>query len=167
MLKAWRLITIMLTAVLMTMGFTHLWQLPPRMVYDGALWLDTLTFYIKFGPAGPGPVIEVATILATAVLLGLVRRRRPAFAFTLMALVALVLSTAAWWLFVYPVNRELLTWTADTLPQNWMDFRNQWEYTNAARAGLMFLALGALVYSALAELPNELTDASHQDSETS
>lgn len=154
MLKAWRFITIMLTAVLMTMGFAHLWQLPPRMSYDGALWLDTLTFYIKFGPAGPGPVIEIAAILATVILLFLVRARRPAFAFTLMALVALMLSTAAWWLFVYPVNRELLTWTADTLPQNWMDFRNQWEYTNAGRAVLQFIALGSLVYSVITELPS-------------
>ncbi len=156
MLQAWRFITIMLAAVLMTMGFVHLWQLPPRMAYDGALWLDTLTFYIKFGPTGPGPVIEIGAILSTIILLGLVRGRRPAFAFTLIALVALVLSMAAWWFFVYPVNRELLTWTVDTLPQNWMDFRNQWEYTNAARAGLMFVALGALLYSVLHEVPAEL-----------
>ncbi|HEY7568228.1 MAG TPA: DUF1772 domain-containing protein [Gemmatimonadaceae bacterium] len=154
MLKAWRFITIMLTAVLMTMGFAHLWQLPPRMSYDGPLWLDTLTFYIKFGPAGPGPVIEIAAILSTLILLVLVRGRRPALAFTLMALAALVLSTAAWWLFVYPVNRELLTWTMDTMPQNWMDFRDQWEYTNAARAGLMFIALGALVISLIRETPD-------------
>ena len=156
MLKAWRFITIMLAAVLMTMGFAHLWQLPPRMSFDGALWLDTLTFYITFGPAGPGPVIEVAAILATIILLVLVRRRRPAFAFTLMALIALVLSTAAWWLFVYPVNRELLTWTRDTLPQNWTAFRDQWEYTNAARAGLMFIALGALVISVLRDVPDAM-----------
>jgi hypothetical protein len=166
MLKAWRFITIMITAVLMTMGFAHLWQLPPRLSYDGALWLDTLTFYIKFGPAGPGPVIEIGAILATTILLVLVRRRRPAFAFTLMALIALLLSTAAWWLFVYPVNRELLTWTADTLPQNWMDFRDQWEYTNAARAGLMFVALGALVVSVLRELPDVVAPDDHNKSQT-
>lgn len=162
MLKAWRFITIMLTAVLMTMGFVHLWQLPPRMSYDGALWLDTLTFYIKFGPAGPGPVIEVATILATVILLFLVRGRRPAFLFTLIALTALLLSTAAWWLFVYPVNRELLTWTTETLPQNWMDFRNQWEYTNAVRAGLMFVALGALVISVLRETRDSIGEETAQ-----
>jgi hypothetical protein len=152
-LQAWRFITIMLTAVLMTMGFTHLWQLPPRLTYDAVLWLDTLTFYVKYGPTGPGPVIEVAAILSTLLLAVLVRGRRPALALTSVALTALVLSTAAWWLFVYPVNRELLTWTAETLPQNWTDFRDQWEYTHAARAALQFIALGVLVYSVLAERP--------------
>lgn len=155
MLKAWRFITIMLTAVLLTLGFVHVWQLPPRLSYDGALWLDTLTFYIKFGPRGPGPVIELASILSTVILLFLVRGRRAAFSCTLIAVSALVLSTATWWLFVYPVNREVLTWTPETLPQNWMDFRNQWEYANAARAGLMFIALGSLLLSVVREVPNE------------
>ena len=156
-LKSWRFVTIMAVAVLMTMGFTHLWQLPPRLTYDGVLWLDSLTFYIKFGPAGPGPVIEVAALLSTVLLLFMVRGRRPAFALTLTALIALALSTAAYWLFIYPVNRELLTWTAETLPQNWTDFRDQWEYAHAARAGLQLVALGTLVYSVLHEVPTTLT----------
>lgn len=156
LLKAWRFITIMLTAVLLTMGFTHLWQLPHRMDYDGALWLETLTFYIKFGPGGPGPVIEVAAIQSTILLALFARARRPAFALTLVAAIALVVSLGAWWVFIYPVNRELLNWTAETLPQNWTDFRDQWEYTHAARAVLMLIALGALVWSVLAETPTDL-----------
>jgi hypothetical protein len=36
-----------------------------------------------------------------------------------------------------------------------MDFRNQWEYANAARAGLIFIALGTLVISVLRELPSD------------
>jgi hypothetical protein len=156
-LKAWRFITIMVVAVLMTMGFTHLWQLPPRMTYEGALWFDTLTFYLKFGPSGPGPLVEMAALITTLVLLFLVRGRRPAFDLTLLALVVLALSTVAWWVFVYPVNRELLSWTIDTLPQNWVAFRNQWEYTNAARAILMVIALGALALSVILETRSEPT----------
>ena len=151
LLKAWQFITIMLTAVLMTMGFTHLWQLPQRLAYDGVLWLDTLTFYVKFGPAGPGPVIEVAALLAAIILVFLVRGRRPAFALTIVAVFLLAASTALWWTLIYPVNRELLTWTVETLPQNWTDFRDQWEYTHSARAALMFLALGTLVAAAIIE----------------
>ncbi len=158
LLKAWRFITILLAAVLMTMGFTHLWQLPPRMAFDGALWLETLRRYVQFGPEGPGPVIEVAAVLSTIVLVFMVRRRKPAFALTLVAAIALVLSTAAWWAFVYPVNRELLIWTTETLPQNWTDFRDQWEYAHAARAVLMFVALGALVWSVLAEIPTQSSE---------
>lgn len=154
-IKAWRFIAILFTALLMTQGFAHVWQLPSRLAYEGVLWFDTLTFYVRYGPEGPGPFIEVAAFLTTLVLLFLVRRRRPAFTLTLVAVVALALSTAAWWAFIYPVNRELLRWTADTLPQNWTAFRDQWEYTHSARAVLMFIALGALLYSLIYELPNE------------
>jgi hypothetical protein len=150
-LKAWRFITTMVVAVLMTMGFTHLWQLPPRLTYEGALWLDTLMFYIKYGPTGPGPVLEIGALVTTLVLVFLVYGRKPAFVLTLIALLALILSTVAWWAFVYPVNRELLTWTVDTLPQNWADFRDQWEYANGARAGLMLVALGCLVLSLITD----------------
>ena len=155
-IRAWRFIAIVFTALLMTQGFAHLWQLPSRLAYEAVLWFDTLTFYVRFGPEGPGPFIEVAALLTTLVLVFLVRRRRPAFTLTLIAFVALALSTAAWWLFIYPVNRELLTWTAETLPQNWMEFRNQWEYTHSARAVLMFIALGLLVYSVIHETPDEV-----------
>jgi hypothetical protein len=147
----------------MTMGFTHLWQLPQRLAYDGVLWLDTLTFYVKFGPQGPGPVIEIAALLSTIILVFMVRGWRPAFALTLVAMFALIASTALWWTLIYPVNRELLTWTADTLPQNWMDFREQWEYTHSARALLMFVALGCLVAAALANNYVRLSDRVDDD----
>ena len=155
-IKAWRFIAILFTALLMTQGFVHLWQLPSRLAYEGVLWFDTLTFYVRFGPEGPGPFIEVAALLTTLVLVFVVRRRQPAFTLTLVAFAALALSTAAWWLFIYPVNRELLTWTAETLPQNWMEFRNQWEYTHSARGVLMFIALVLLVYSVIHETPDEV-----------
>ncbi len=155
LLKAWRFITILLTALLLTLGFTHLWQLPPRMSFDGALWLETLRRYVEFGPEGPGPVIEVAAVLSTIALVFMVRGRKPAFALTLSAAITLVVSMLAWWVFVYPINVELARWTAEMLPQNWTDFRDQWEYTHAARAVLMLVALGALVWSVLAELPTD------------
>ncbi len=154
-IKAWRFIAILFTALLMTQGFAHVWQLPSRLAYEGVLWFDTLTFYVKFGPEGPGPFIEVAALLTTLVLVFLVRRRQPAFTLTLVAFFALALSTAAWWLFIYPVNRELLGWTVESLPQNWPAFRDQWEYTHSARGVLMFIALGALVFSVIHESPDD------------
>jgi hypothetical protein len=151
--RAWTFITILFTALLLTAGFVHVWQLPPRLDYEGVLWLDTLIFYIKFGPAGPGPVIEVAAIIASIVLALLMRGRRLASHLTWIAVTALLLSTATYWLFIWPVNRELLTWSFDNLPQNWTDFRDQWEYAHAARAGLMFVALATQVAAAIGSPP--------------
>jgi hypothetical protein len=43
--------------------------------------------------------------------------------------------------------------TLATLPAEWMELRRQWEYTRAARAILQIVALAALVWSVLDEVP--------------
>jgi len=60
-----------------------------------------------------------------------------------------------------PVNATIAALTLETLPGDWMGLRNQWEYTHAARAVLQMIALGALVFSILAETP---TNASRDQS---
>ena len=57
------------------------------------------------------------------------------------------------WLRVAPVNAALVPLTADTLPAEWMRLRDQWEHTHALRAVLQVIALGAFVWSILAETP--------------
>ncbi|MGQ0539887.1 MAG: hypothetical protein ACT4R6_13140 [Gemmatimonadaceae bacterium] len=153
LVRAWRFITIMLTALLATVGFTHFWQWPPRMEYDGPLWLRTLGLYVDYGPAAAGPLLEVAAVLATFGLVYLLRGRGASWAWALVAAVLLVVSMAAWWAFVYPVSNVVAGWPPAGPPENWTFFRAQWEYTHVARALLMLTALGALVYSVLVEVP--------------
>jgi len=43
--------------------------------------------------------------------------------------------------------------TAETLPADWMRLRDQWEFSHAARTVLQIIALGALVFSILIEVP--------------
>jgi len=159
LLKTWRFATILLTAALATMTFTHLWQLPTRMDYGPAIWFSTLRLYEQLGPNGPGPIIEVSAIAFALVLLPLVWGRRPAFGLSLFAAVVLMISFAAWWAFVDPVNERLASWTATTMPADWADYREQWEYTHAARAVFSLVALAALVWSVVVETPEELEHA--------
>ena len=153
-LKAWRFITIILTALLMTMGFAHLWQMPTRLTYDGSLWFTTLNMYQQFGPGGPGPFIEIGAIVSTIVLLFLLRDHRMASVLALVAAISLLAAFAAWWVLVHPVNVEMLNWTAESLPANWMEYRDRWEYAHAARAVFQLIALSGLVLSMLVEIPS-------------
>jgi hypothetical protein len=83
-----------------------------------------------------------------------VRRRRPAFAWTLAGLLCVAAAHAVFWIWVAPVNTALLPLTPETLPADWAVLRNQWEYGHAARAVLQVAALGFLVLSVLAEKGN-------------
>jgi hypothetical protein len=49
----------------------------------------------------------------------------------------------------------MVNWTPESLPANFEELRDQWEYTHAARAILQIFGLGALVLSVLAETPTE------------
>jgi hypothetical protein len=154
-LRTWRLATILLIAVSLGAALCHLLEMPAKLRFDAALWLRLLqTLYPPaFGPVGG--VVEVSSVLAALVLMVLVRRRRPAFGWTAVAAACLVASHAAFWLLVAPVNAALLPVTPDTLPPGWESLRDQWELSHAARAVLQLLALGALVYSVLLEVPDE------------
>lgn len=152
MVKTWRLITIMLTALSMGMALDHLLEMPAKMTYDGTLWLTLLhTLYGTFGTIGA--FIEVGAVVTAVVLVVLVRRRRPACGWTLVGALCLVVAHVAWWVWVAPVNAAMAPLTPATLPADWMRLRDQWEYTHAARAVLQMVALGALVYSLLVETP--------------
>jgi hypothetical protein len=156
LVKTWRMMTIMFTALSMGMALCHLLEMPAKMTYDGALWLTLLqTLYGAFGTIGA--FIEVGAVVTAVVLAFLVRRRRPAFGWTLLGAVCLVAAHVVWWVWVAPVNAAMASLTPETLPADWMGLRDQWEYTHAARAVLQIIALAALACSILVETP---TDAS-------
>lgn len=153
LLKIWRFIAIMLTALSMGTALCHLLEMPPKLHIDGALWLTLLqTLYPPaFGTIGA--LFEVGAVLATVVLVFLVRQRRPAFGWTLLGAFCLVATHAIFWIWIAPVNAAMTPLTPATLPATWMELRNQWEYTHVARAILQIIALGALVFSILVEIP--------------
>jgi hypothetical protein len=154
LIKTWRLITIMFVSLSMSMAFCHLLQLPPRMSYDAELWRATQSMFRLFGPP-VGAIIEIGALVLAAILTFLVRQRRPAFRWTLACAVCLFAAQAAWWLLINPANNEMVHWTMNSIPADWTRYREQWEYTHAARAILQIAALGALAISLIRETPAE------------
>lgn len=63
------------------------------------------------------------------------------------------LAFAVFWAVVFPVNQEMARWIVDAVPQDWVDWRDRWEYGHAARALLLTAGFWALICSVLAETP--------------
>jgi hypothetical protein len=152
-LNFWRFLTIMCVALSLGAALAHLYELPAKINFDGELWLELLhRLYPAFGTAGA--VFEVGAVVAAIVLTLLVRHRAPgSFAWSLAGALCLLVSHAAFWIWVAPVNAELGPLTVATLPADWMELRDQWEYTHAARAILQLTGLAAIVMSLIVELP--------------
>ncbi|NJM72045.1 MAG: DUF1772 domain-containing protein [Scytonema sp. RU_4_4] len=153
-LRIWRLITIILAALTMGTAFAHALELPAKMNYDASLWTTLQqSLYWGFGHIG-GPIEGITVFLTAPVLTFLVRKRRPAFQWTLAGTVCLALAFFVVFLvFTEPMNREIFQWTPQLVPADWTRVRNQWEYSHVARFVLQLTGLGALLISVLVEIP--------------
>ena len=153
-LKTVRFLSLLLVALTLGMTFCHVMEIPGKLRLGGAAWLTVQhNLYVAFGILGA--VIEVLAILATWVVVFLVRRRRPAFFWTLGAAICVTAGLADWFLLVAPMNAALSGWTPETLPVDWTSYRNQWEVGHAIHAALFGLGFSALVDALLAEALKE------------
>jgi len=152
LIRTWRWLTIMLTALSLVPALAHLLEMPAKMTYDGTLWLRLQqSLYGAFGTFGGA--FEVGAVITTIVLVILVRDRPPAFGWTLLGAACVVAAHVAFWIWLAPVNATIAATAPGTLPADWTGLRSQWEYTHAARAVLQIIALGALVFSVVGETP--------------
>ncbi|KYC43696.1 hypothetical protein WA1_00565 [Scytonema hofmannii PCC 7110] len=154
-LKTWRFITLTLVALYMGLEFSHTLELPPKIQYDGSLYVTIQnTLYAYFGMPGPGAFVTVGALLSAIVLVFLVRKRRPAFQWTLAGTIFLALAfPVVYFSFIESVNRVVEQATPQSLPPNWVALRNQWEYAHATNFGLTLISFSALLISILVDTP--------------
>jgi hypothetical protein len=154
LLKTWRFLTILLTAVALAAAFAHLMELPAKMNYDAGLYVMLhRTLYPNYGRiAGPAEGLALIAVLGLA---WWVRGRGAAFPLTALAAACQAAAMVAFLLLVQPVNVTMAAWPLDAIPSDWTGWRDQWEYTHAARAFLQLGTLAALVLSVLVETPDE------------
>ncbi len=157
-LKIWRFVTILLSALALGMAFCHALELPAKMQYPAELYITVQnSLYRAFGPPHIGAFIEVATPLAAIALAILVRKRRPAFQWTLIGLVAVLLAfPILFFAFTEPVNTVFREATPESIPPNWEQLRIQWEYSHLARFFCHLVGFSSLVIAVIAETSDHL-----------
>ncbi len=154
-LKTWRFITIILSALVTGMALCHALELPAKMQYSASLYITVQnSLYVAFGPPNIGAFTEFAALLAAIGLTILVRKRRPAFQLTLMAVALMLLAfPLIFFAFTEPANVVIRNATPESIPANWEQLRHQWEYSHLARFFCHLAGMSALVISVLVETP--------------
>lgn len=147
-LKTARFVALFATGLSAGVALSHLLELPNKMPLEARDYLLVQQhLYEGFGRVVGS--IELVAFLATVVVVVLVRRRRIPFLLTLFALMCLAIAQVVWQLHNGPVNQAVDTWTATTMPSNWMTYRDRWEYAHAARAMLYTVGFGAIALCVL------------------
>jgi hypothetical protein len=145
----------MSTAITMSAAVAHLMELPAKMHYEPSLYVRLhRTLYPTFGKTA-GLAEGVAVISTGALAWWMRRRRSPGFPMTVAAAGLLAAAHGTFWTWVAPANKTMSGWRLDSIPSNWEQWRDQWEYSHAARAVLVTGALGALVLSVLPQQVEE------------
>jgi hypothetical protein len=152
--RFWWFVTLLLSALGMTMGAAHALELPQKMGYRPELYAAVnTTLYRYFAVAGG--VFMIGSLLAAGALTYVVRGR-PVFRSTLAAAGCLVLSFALWVVLVSPVNAEVaqaLQSAPESVPALWRALRDRWEYGHVASFAAWLLGFVLLTYSAVREMP--------------
>jgi hypothetical protein len=154
LLRLWRVVTILLVALLQGLAFAHLLERPAKLQYDATLYLTLQkTLYVQWGPPNIGGFLEPAAIVATLGLAFLLRKDRRALWLTVAAGIALWLAfpLVFFWL-VAPANEVFLTAAAGSTPADWMEMRARWETGHSIRFLLQFGTLSVLVLSLMLDM---------------
>lgn len=155
LLKTWRFLTLLLAALALTAESAHVLELPQKMAFDAAMYAAVNgSLYRWF--AIVGGAWQLGSILAAALLVFLVRGRRPSFRWTVIGAVCLALAFGVWLSVVAPVNAEIektLQAAPASVPARWMQLRGRWEYGHVAGFVVQLLGLSALLVSVLVEVP--------------
>lgn len=150
LIRAWRFVTILLTALLMGMTFSHVLEMPAKMQYDPGLYLVVhRSLYVAFGWPYLGAFIELGAVLTAVVLVYLVRKENFACYLTLLGAVCLVAGLVVYFVFIEPANTAMRAMAIQAPPYDWDAWRRQWEYGHAVHFALHLIGFSALVLSAL------------------
>lgn len=134
---------IVLTGLSAGVALAHLLELPNKMLLSATDYLFVQQrLYEGFGQVlGPIELGASASAIALAVLF---RKRRSTFLLAIAAVVLNMFALIVWQVHNGPVNIAVEAWTTNSVPTDWTNWRDRWEYAHATRAILYTLSLGVL-----------------------
>jgi hypothetical protein len=143
---------ILLAALAMGMHLAHVLELGPKLGWDITLYLPVQTsLYKLFGTIGP--VFEVGALIVISILAYRLRGQGRIFNLTALSAGMIVLALITWVLFVLPANGHITQWQVDVFPDDWMRWRDQWQFGQAGIFVLHLIGFSALISSVIGEIP--------------
>jgi hypothetical protein len=145
LLKLVQFVAITLAALALVPSGAHLFALGNKINLGAEQYFIVQNIYRGWDLFG---IVLVGSFIADLVLALMLRRRGGApLILALLALGAIVLMLAIFFLWTFPANQATNNWT--TIPGHWEQLREQWEYSHAVNALVAFVAFCSVTLSAL------------------
>lgn len=164
MLLIVQVVAVFLASIAMSLALAHALELPGKLRLSKENYIATQTIY--YPGFTIGGIAEGLSMVAALILIVLTPTHTQAFWWTLAGLIGLVAMHVVYWTRTHPVNKF---WTKDlnlkgvsggffdvgrrmesaegagNSDENWVSFRNRWEYSHVFRAALSATALLSLI----------------------
>src|SRR5690349_8890295 len=119
-------VALLSTAVALGSALAHLFELPNKIGLAKADYFTVQQIYRGWNLLAFVLLVEVVSMIAVMLYARSDRSMRIA---ALVALACVVGAQVLFWSFTYPANIATANWTAQ--PENWVELRNQWEFSHA------------------------------------
>jgi hypothetical protein len=143
-LKTVRFFTIIFTILAFAPSMAHLLELQNKLKLTPENYMTVQNIYRGWDMLG---IVVAGALISNFVLTILTRKTPKIFVYNLIALLSVAGALIIFFVFTYPANQATSNWTI--LPVNFIELRNQWEYSHAVGAGLYLIAVVSLVLSFL------------------
>jgi hypothetical protein len=142
-------VSLILLGIVSGVSFSHLLQRGPKATLPGPQFLAVQQILLRNYGSVIG-ALEIAACLSTLALALLTRRQPMVPAFATAAAVGVLLMVIIWAAWINPINKTVNSWTPESLPPNWPDFRDRWHLLHTVRFLLSAVAFGALIRGLMA-----------------
>jgi hypothetical protein len=148
-------VAVVIAALSLGPSFAHALEAPPRLrVWSPELWRETTVFNRQFALfLAVGAPLDIAAILAPAVLAFVVRDDQRSCLLFIACAGLYAVALALWFGLVAPANAVLATWTPGPIPADFRAVQWRWETGHMAVAaaklvGFVFAALALIAIGA-------------------
>ncbi len=91
------------------------------------------------------PAMAAASLVLVVTLAFMSRDRAPVLMMYLAAIVGIVAGGAVTRLANQPINADIMTWTRESMPSNWMDIRDTWWHWHVIRTFISVATVSILI----------------------
>jgi hypothetical protein len=147
-------VAIIVTALALIPGGAHALELLSKMPLGRDQYIVVQSIYRGWAWLG---IVLILAVAANAALAIRERRHTGPMLCAAASAAIICLTLGIFFTWTFPANQATANWTA--VPPDWEILRRQWEYSHAANAALMFVALSATTASVLL---SRRVDAGHE-----
>ena len=127
----------------------HLFELPNKIDLPRDAYLTVQGIYAGWAWFGTVDLAALVINVVPAIKLG---EQRPAAYFAWTAALCFIVFFTIFFTWTFPANQVTANWT--TMPYDWSGLRREWEYSHAANAVVMLIALCSVTLSVITARPD-------------